>query len=52
MVKMKSFVITDSLIAHLKIDDVQKDIAENVVKRFDTSNCEIDRPLPKIKNKK
>ena len=43
---------TDSFIFHLKIDDVQKDIAENVGKRFDTSNCEIDRPFPIIKHKK
>ena len=37
---------TDNFTVHLKIDDVQKDIAEDVVKRFDTSNCETDRPLP------
>ena len=29
-----------------------KDIAEHVKTRFDTSNYEIDRPLPKGKNKK
>ena len=29
-----------------------KDIAEDVETRFDTSNFEIDRPLPKGKNKK
>ena len=28
-----------------------KDIAEDVETRFDTSNLEIDRPLPKGKNK-
>ena len=28
------------------------DIAENVEARFDTSNCKLDRALPKIKNKK
>ena len=36
----------------LKIDDVYKDISENIETRFDTSNFEVDRSLPKIKNKK
>ena len=39
------YMDTDSVIVHLKTDDVYKDIA-NVEKRFDTSNLEIDRPLP------
>ena len=43
---------TDSFIVHVKIDDIYKDIAEDVETRFDTSNVEIDRPLPKGKNKK
>ena len=29
-----------------------KDIAEDAERRFDTSIFKIDRPLPKIKNKK
>ena len=29
-----------------------QDIAEDVETRFDTSNYELDRPLPKGKNKK
>ena len=33
-------------------DDIYKDIAENVETRFDTSNYDLDRPLPKRKNKK
>ena len=33
-------------------DDFYKDIANNVEKRFDTSNYEINRPLPIGKNKK
>ena len=41
---------TDSLIVHVKTDDIYKDIAEDVEKRFDTSNFEIDIPLPKGKN--
>ena len=43
---------TDSFIAHVKTDDIYKDIEEDVEKRFDTSNFEIDRPLPVGKNKK
>ena len=43
---------TDSSIVYIKIDDIYKDIAEDVETRFDTSNFEIDRPLPKEKNKK
>ena len=36
----------DSFIAHVKTDDIYKDIAEDVETSFDTSNFEIDRPLP------
>ena len=43
---------TDSFIVHVKADDIYKDIAENNKTRFKTSNFEIDRPLPKGKNKK
>ena len=42
---------TDSFIAHLKAEDIWKDISEDVKKRFDTSNYEVDRPLPIGKNK-
>ena len=43
---------TDSLIVHIKAGDIYKDIAEDVETRFDTSNYELERPLPKGKNKK
>ena len=43
---------TDSFIVQVKTDDVYKDIAEDIETRFGTSNFEIDRPLPKEKNKK
>ena len=43
---------TDSFIVHVKADDIYKHIAEDVETRFDTSNYELDRPLPKGKNKK
>ena len=36
----------------LKTDDIYKDIAEDFEKRCDTSNYEIDRPLPKGKKSK
>ena len=38
---------TDSFIVHVKTDDTYKDITEDVEPRFDTSNFEIDRTLPK-----
>ena len=43
---------TDSFIVRVKTDDIYKNIAENVETSFDTSNFEINRPLPKGKNKK
>ena len=46
------YMDTVSFIVHVKTDDIYKDIAEDVEKRFDTSNFEIDRPLPKVKNEK
>ena len=46
------YMNTGSFIVHVKIDDIYKDIAENVEIRFDISNFEIDKPLPKGKNKK
>ena len=44
------YMDTDSFVVHVEADDVFKDIAENVEKWFETSNSEIDRPLPKGKN--
>ena len=46
------YMDTDSFIVHVKTDDIYKDIAEDVEKRFGTSNYEIDKPLPKGKNEK
>ena len=37
---------TDSFIMHIKSKDGYEDIANNVEKRFDTSNYGIKRPLP------
>ena len=40
------YMDTDSFIVHVKAKDIYKDIAEDIKKRFDTSNFEINRPLP------
>ena len=45
------YMDTESFIVYIKADDIYKDIAD-VETRFDTSNYELDRPLPKGKNKK
>ena len=42
----------DTNIVYIKTDDIYKEIAEDVETRFDTSNYELDRPLPKVKKKK
>ena len=42
----------NSFLIYVKTDDIYKDIAEYVETRFDTSNFEIDIPLPKRKKKK
>ena len=39
----------DSFIDHLKIEAIYKDVAEDVETRFDSSNFELDRPLPNKK---
>ena len=43
---------SDSFIISIKTKDLYKDIADDVEKRFHTSNYEVDRPLPTGKNKK
>ena len=42
---------TDSFIVYIETDDVYKDIPEDVKKKFHTSNYELERPLPKGRNK-
>ena len=42
----------DSLIIHIKTEDICEDIVNDVEKRFDTSNFEVNRSLPTRKNKK
>ena len=46
------YMDTDSFVMNIKTEDFYKDIANDVEKRFDTSNYEVDRPSPTGKNKK
>ena len=46
------YMDTDSFIMDIKTEDFYKDIANDVEKRFDTSNYEVNRPLATGKNKK
>ena len=46
------YMDADSFIMRIKTEDFFKDIANDVEKRFDTSNYEVNRPLPTGKNKK
>ena len=43
---------TGSFINRKKSEDFYKDIADDVEKRYDTSNYELDRPLPKGMNER
>ena len=46
------YMDTDSFIMHIKTEDFYKDIANDVEKKYDTSNYTVERPLPMGKNKK
>ena len=46
------YMDTDSFIMSIKTNDFCEDIANDIEKRFDTSNYETNRPLPIGKNKK
>ena len=46
------YMDTDSFIMNIKTEDFYKYIANDIEKRFDTSNYEINRPLPTGNNKK
>ena len=43
---------TKSLVVYKKVKDISLDIAKDVETRFYTSNYELERPLPKGKNKR
>ena len=51
MVKL-CYMDTDSLIMNIKRKKFYKDIAQDVEEKFYTSNYDVNRPLPKGKNKK
>ena len=46
------YLDTGSFIIHIKTEDVDKDIADDIEERFDTSNYKVSRPLPTGKNEK
>ena len=46
------YMDTDSFIMSIETDDFYKDIANDIEKRFDISNYEVNRPLPTGNNKK
>ena len=46
------YMDTDSFKMHIKTEDIYKDVANDVEKRIDTSNYEVNRLLPTGKNKK
>ena len=46
------YMDTDSFVMNIKTNDFYKDISSDIDKRFDTSNYELNRPLPTGKNKK
>ena len=46
------YMDVDSFIMNIKTNDFYKDISNDVENRFDTSNYEVNRPLPTGRNKK
>ena len=46
------YMDTDSFIVYIKTEDIYLDIAKDVEITSDTSNYELNRPLPKGRNKK
>ena len=46
------YMDTDSFVMNIKTNDFYKDIANDVERKFDISNYEVNRPLPMGKNKK
>ena len=43
---------TENFIINIEREDFYEDVADDVEKRFDTSNYEVNRPLPTGKNEK
>ena len=44
------YMDTDSFVMHMKTEDFYRDIVDDVEKRLNTSNYEVNRPLPTGKN--
>ena len=44
------YMDTDSFIMNIKTNDFYKDISNDIENRFDTSNYEVNRPIPTGKN--
>ena len=47
-----SYMDTDSIVAYMKTNDISIDNVKDVKRRIDTSNYELERPLPKGKKLK
>ena len=47
MIVLYGYRLCSCFIVYIKADDIYKDIADDVETRFDNSNYELDRPLPK-----
>ena len=45
------YMDTDNFTVYIKTEDIYVDIAKHNEKRFDTSDYELERPLPRRKNK-
>ena len=42
----------ESFFVYIKTENIYKDPSQDAETRFDTTNYELDRPLPNVKNKK
>ena len=51
MKKKLCYMDTSSFIVYIKSEDIYPNTAKDVEKRLDTSNYELDWPLPKGENK-
>ena len=45
------YMDADTFIVYIKLKDIYVDSAKDAETRFDTSNYEVEKPLPKRKNK-
>ena len=52
MKKQNCYIYTECFIVCIKTDYIHKDIGNYVETRFNTSSCDLNRPIPKGKNTK